>query len=192
MRHLHVTLGLIERFRRDVEGIAAVEFALILPLLLGLYLGAIETATLYTVDHKVATVASTVADLVSREKAEIKESTLDNYFEAAASIMQPYSTTGLVQTVSLLSIDADGVATVSWSAASGAEEGREVDSVYPLDATAKINILAREASGWLVVSEIEYPHQPIVGLVITDTIDIRHVEYFLPRFSSEIEFKAGE
>ncbi len=187
----HVILGRIRRFREDVRAVAAVEFALILPLLIGLYLGTIEASMLYSADHKVATVASTMADLVSREDGEIKESTLTNYFTAAQSIMHPFDTTGLVQIVSLLQIDSAGVATVKWSVPNGALEGRDVDSVYPLAADAKINVLARGAGGWLVVSEIEYPHDSIIGWVISSTIQLRHVEYFLPRFADEIELKTG-
>lgn len=180
-------IGRLRQFRDDVRAIAAVEFALILPLLLTLYLGTIEAASLYSADHKVATVASTMADLVSREKGEISTATLDSYFEAAQTIMRPFATTGLVQVVSLLSIDADGVATVAWSRANGAEDGRDADSEFPLAADTKINELARGASGWLVASEITYPHQPLFGLIIPGTVTLKHTEYFLPRFKGEIE-----
>lgn len=182
-----MTRGRLTQFREDVRAVAAVEFALIVPLLIGLYLGTIEAATLYSADHKVATVASTMADLVSRENGEIKSSTITSYFTAASSIMQPYPTTGLGQVVSLLTIDADGVAKVKWSVADGEAEAREADSDYPLDADTQINMLARGASGWLVVSEVTYPHEPIVGLVMSDTINLRHVQYYLPRFPNEIE-----
>jgi Flp pilus assembly protein TadG len=181
----------LQQFRDDVRAVAAVEFALILPLLLTLYLGTIEAATLYSADHKVATVASTMADLVSRAKGEISTTDLDKYFEAAETIMHPYTTAGLEQVVSLLSIDDEGAATVKWSrghsAETGVEAGREVDSSFPLEADAKINELARGASGWLVASEITYPHQPLFGLVIPSTITLRHTQYFLPRFNGEIE-----
>ncbi|MBL8593039.1 MAG: pilus assembly protein [Devosia sp.] len=177
----------LKQFRDDIRAVAAVEFALILPLLITLYLGTIEAATLYSADHKVATVASTMADLVSREKGEISSATLDKYFEAAETIMRPYTTSGLVQVVSLLSINSDGVATVKWSQAHGTAEAREADSEYPLDADTKINELARGSSGWLVASEITYPHEPIFGLIIPNTITLKHTEYFLPRFKGEIE-----
>lgn len=192
MHWLHMILSHIKRLREDVQAVAAVEFALILPLLIGLYLGTIEVSMLYSADHKVATVARTMADLVSRQKDEIKGSTLTNYFAAAESIMQPFTTTGLVQIVSLLEIDSEGVATVKWSVPDGAAEGRDVDSVYPLDADAKINELARSGGGWLVVSEIDYPHNSIIGWIISSTIDLRHVEYFLPRFADEIVLNAAE
>lgn len=178
----------LQQFRDDTRAIAAVEFALVLPLLLTLYLGTIEAATLYSTDHKVATVASTIADLVSREKGAITTATLDKYFEAAETIMRPYTTSGLVQVVSLLSIDTDGVATVEWSAAHGEDaEERDADSEYPLDADAKINLLARGADGWLVASEITYPHQPLFNLIFPSTITLKHTQYFLPRYQGEIE-----
>ena len=60
----------LRQFRADVRAVAAVEFALVLPLLIGLYLGSIEAASLYSTDHKVATVASTMADLVSRQRGD--------------------------------------------------------------------------------------------------------------------------
>lgn len=186
MRELLMILSRVRRFASDVRAVAAVEFALILPLLISLYLGTIEATVLYAVDHKVATVAATMGDLVSREKDEITGTELTTYFTAAATIMRPYPTTGLGQVVSLLNIDADGVATVKWSVASGEAEEREDDSVYPLDASTQINQLARGASGWLIASEITYPHVPTIGYMIPATINLRHVQYYLPRFPNEI------
>lgn len=179
----------LRQFRSDIRGVAAVEFALVLPLLIALYLGSIEAASLYSTDRKVATVASTMADLVSRERGEITTTTLNTYFQAARSIMLPYAATGLVQTVSLLQIDSAGVAKVKWSVANGAPKGRDVGSIFPLDKNTKINELARGSSGWLVASEITYPHKPIVGLVITGTVTLKHVQYYLPRFPNEIKLK---
>lgn len=187
MHGLQLILARARHFGRDVQAIAAVEFALILPLLITLYLGTVEAATLYAADRKVATVASTMADLVSRTKEEIAQSTLDDYYEAAENIMQPYTTAGLAVVISLLQIDDDGLVTVKWSTAYGNGEGREPDEEYPLAADAKINELARGASGWLVASEVSYPHEPITGFVFPATINLRHVEYFLPRFGLEIK-----
>ena len=50
----------LRQFRNDIRGVAAVEFALVVPLLIALYLGSIEAASLYSTDRKVATVASTM------------------------------------------------------------------------------------------------------------------------------------
>lgn len=186
-------LARLKQFRDDVAGVAAVEFALILPLLIALYLGTVEAATMYSADRKVAVVASTMADLVSREKDSIKESTLTKYFKAATNIMQPYSDSGLQQVVSLLSINSTGTATVKWSKAYGTgATARAADSTYTLPATSQINILAREASGWLVAAEITYPRSPITGFIFSNTVNLLHVEYYLPRFESEISLLTGQ
>lgn len=179
-------LAKLKSYARDERAVAAVEFALVLPLLLALYLGSVEASRLYTADRKVATLASAVADLVSRRKDEIDLSTVNDYFAAATTMMQPLSTTGLGQTVSLLQINNAGEATVRWSVATGTGAVREVNSPFPLAATTRINQLARNASGWLVAAEVEYPYVPMVNYIITDTVTLKHVEYFLPRFADEI------
>jgi Flp pilus assembly protein TadG len=193
MFRLRVMLNKLRRFRDDAAAVAAVEFALVLPLLIGLYLGTIEAATFYSADQKVATIASTMADLVSRQKEELKESDLTNFFKAAQNIMQPYTDTNLTQVVSLLALDSAGNATVTWSKAYGTgATARTASSTYTLDKTSKINVLAREASGYLVVAEINYPRQPITGYIFPSSITLRHVEYYLPRFESEIKLLTGQ
>jgi Flp pilus assembly protein TadG len=186
-------LARLKRFRDDASAVAAVEFALVLPLLIAMYLGMVEAATMYSVDRKVAVVASTMSDLVSREKDSIKESVLTNYFKAATNIMQPYSDSGLQQVVSLLKIDSSGNAKVKWSKAYGTgATARNADSSYTLAATSQINILARSASGWLVASEITYPRSPITGFIFSNAVNLQHVEYYLPRFESEIKLLTGQ
>jgi len=179
---------LVTRFRRSTEAVAAVEFALILPLLVTLYFGTVEAAQLYTVDRRVATVASTMADLVSREKTCITTATLTSYFSAATGIMQPYSTTALKQVVSFLAVSSTGTVTVKWSSPYGTgATARTVGVTTALANTttaAQINSLAR-TNGWLVAAEIQYPYQPLYGIVIK-TINLAHTEYFLPRYEDEI------
>lgn len=186
-------LSKLRQFREDVAAVAAVEFALILPLLIALYLGTVEATTMYAADRKVTSVASTMADLVSRQKDKIAASTLTQYFKAAQNIMLPYSSDGLQQVVSLLALDSAGAATVKWSQAYGTgATARTANSSYTLDATSQINILARESSGWLVVSEITYPRSPLTGFIFSNTVTLKHVEYYLPRFEAEIKLATGE
>jgi Flp pilus assembly protein TadG len=169
------------RLARDTRAVAAVEFALILPLMLVLYLGGVEGAQLYSVDRKVATIAGTVADLVARTKGVLPTASLDDYFEAATNILQPGQIANLAQVVTLISIDDDGNATVVWSEAHGAGVAYQVDADYGLNPDSEISQLARNSNGWLVVGEASFPYVPITGLGIPATVDLRHIEYFLPR-----------
>lgn len=176
---------LIARFRRDTQAVAAVEFALILPLLVTLYFGTVEAAQLYTVDRRVATVSSTMADLISREQDCITTDKLNNYFNAATGIMQPYSTTALKQVVSFLAVSSSGTVTIKWSKAYGTgATARNTGTTTAIGTQTQINTLAR-TKGWLVAAEIQYPYQPLYGIVIK-TINLAHTEYFLPRYEEEI------
>jgi hypothetical protein len=138
------------------------------------------------VDRRVATVASTMADLISREQKCITTDRLNSYFNAATGIMQPYSTAALKQVVSFLAVDkTTGAVTVRWSAPYGTGAVKRTDTTTPAVGTApQINKLAK-VKGWLVVAEIRYPYQPLYGVVIK-TINLGHTEYFLPRYEEEI------
>ena len=63
-------MGSIERRLRrligDERGVSAVEFAMLLPLMLTLYLGAVEVSQGIGADRKVTLTARTIADLVSQ------------------------------------------------------------------------------------------------------------------------------
>jgi len=183
---LHLRRNLLRRFLRDAKAVAAVEFALILPLLVLLYFGTTEAASLYTVDRRVATVASTMADLISRERGCITTAKLDSYFTAATGIMQPYSTSALKQVVTFLAVNkTSGAVTVKWSRPFGTGAVARTSTTQPPIGTAtQINNLAR-TKGWLVAAEIQYPYEPLYGVVIK-TINLGHTEYFLPRYEEEI------
>src|SRR5436189_1298081 len=67
MKMVYRSLSLqIARLRRDQAGVSAVEFAMLLPLMLTLYLGAVEISQGVAIDRKVTLTAHTVADLASQ------------------------------------------------------------------------------------------------------------------------------
>ncbi|MBU1305031.1 MAG: pilus assembly protein, partial [Alphaproteobacteria bacterium] len=126
---------LLTRFAGNTAGVAAVEFALILPFLLTLYLGSIEASSLYTVDRRVEVISSTVADLVARwnpNEGTIPTNTLDDYFKAAEAILTPYSPTGMTQVVSVLQVSSAGLAKVVWSCSYNGGTSLPKDSTYTL------------------------------------------------------------
>jgi Flp pilus assembly protein TadG len=191
--------ALIARFRDNARGVAVVEFALVVPLLLLLYFGSIEASSLYTVDRRVTVISGAIGDLIARwdpgaGAGTIPQTTFDNYFTAANVIMTPYSTTGLEQVVSLIHITPTGVTKVLWSKASAGATARTTGSSYPLAATTQMNQMARATTatgGWLVASETVYPYKPVLGLVFKDALTLDHVSYFLPRYAECLKVVVG-
>lgn len=100
---------------RDDRGIAAVEFALILPVMLGLYLSTVVATKAYMASRKVALVSRALADIASRQgvctattpNPCVVDADMTMFFNAASAIMAPYSTTSLKMTISRIDIVKD-------------------------------------------------------------------------------------
>ncbi len=67
MKYLRNQLNRLTDYIRDPSGVAAVEFALILPILFALFLGTVEYARATMFARRMGQVTSMVSDLVARE-----------------------------------------------------------------------------------------------------------------------------
>ena len=73
---------------RDRAGAAAVEFALILPIAISLFLGTFELANVLLCHMKLVAATQTAADLLAQQKT-VCASDITNYGTAAALVMEP-------------------------------------------------------------------------------------------------------
>src|SRR6476646_8875321 len=103
----------VASFAYDRRGVSAVEFAMLLPLMITLYLGTVEISQGVAIDRKVTLTSRTIADLTS-QVSTIATSDMTNVFDAASSVIAPYNTdmSLLTMTVSLVTIDASSAAKV--------------------------------------------------------------------------------
>lgn len=108
----------LARFRRSDGGMAAVEFAMIVPVMFFLFVGAVEFSQALTVDRRVTQSASSVADLVARV-TRLDATAVDNLMKVVEQLMSPYDVNAL--TVTIVSVKAvnsggpDPKMTVDWS-----------------------------------------------------------------------------
>jgi Flp pilus assembly protein TadG len=83
-----------EAFVRAREGVAAVEFAVIFPFMLLLYLGATEITQTVMASRKATLVARSISDLVAQQPTPtINATDIANIFTAGTAIMSPFRTT---------------------------------------------------------------------------------------------------
>lgn len=92
------------RFRRDRKGVAAVEFALIVPLLLAMYLGTMEVSNGVALNKRVARMASAVADLVAQQDS-VTKTDLEEIMKIGEAILYPYTADKPVITVTAVKVD---------------------------------------------------------------------------------------
>ncbi|MCD2184054.1 TadE/TadG family type IV pilus assembly protein [Rhizobium sp. GN54] len=106
----------LRRLARGREGAGAVEFAILVPLLLVGYIGAYELSVAMSVYNKVGRTSSTISDLLTQDNS-VGSDELNNARMAANTILAPYqvSADNLSYEIVGIQIDDDGNATVAWS-----------------------------------------------------------------------------
>src|SRR3954447_16418142 len=80
----------LRRFLSDKRGVSAVEFAMVLPLMITLYLGGVEVSSAVAIDRKMTLIARTLADLVS-QATSVDNSGMTSILAATTAVMAPYS-----------------------------------------------------------------------------------------------------
>src|SRR4051812_27577810 len=189
LRPVHVVLlerlhRLSRRFRHDDAGLALVEFAMVLPLMVLLYVGGIAVTQAIMTDRKVILLTRSLGDIVARDTA-ITSSESTDVFNAASAVMVPYnaSATILRMRVSSVRINNKSKSCIVWSLSPNSGFARKpkdnVDAVVPAD-------LRASTSSYLILSEVEYDYTPIIGVNLIGTIKMHETLYLKPRQSTEV------
>jgi Flp pilus assembly protein TadG len=108
-------LAFARRLASATSGVAALEFALILPVMLVLYVGGVEVTDGLAAKRKVSHAASAISDLVAQDTAIANTAEMQDIFEAGSAILTPFSDTPLKVAVIAIAMDANKKATVSWA-----------------------------------------------------------------------------
>jgi len=168
----------VRRLLRDKRGISAVEFAMLLPLMVTLYLGGVEVSQAVAIDRKVTLTARSLGDLVA-QATTVTNSDMTNILNATAAIIVPYQDSKLKIVVSSVAIDAQGVAKVAWSDTKNGT-ARAVGSTVTLPAALNT------ASTTLIWAESQYLYTPTIGYVITGSMTLKDQIYMRPRLSDAV------
>ena len=141
-------LGLVSRaaaFGAERSGVAAVEFALVLPVMTVLFFGLAEVGTAVAIDRKVTLLARSLADLSSRDNEQTTD-TLKAVFAASSAIMRPYDdsiknkTQMVISSVVVTQSGSTYTGAIAWSC------GRNINANTETDPTKKAAFAAANLS----------------------------------------------
>jgi hypothetical protein len=190
VRVLRKIRDVVATFRQSYKATAAIEFALVLPLALVLYVGAAEVEDAVVTSRKVSEVTHTLVDLLSRQPTSfqatstpvpsqaVSQATLSSMFAAAQTLLYPEPTASLQMTLSAVDVvndPSDGnccIATVRWSFAQGGTPrpcGTLIEAVvqnpqpdqFFRSAIPDVPTL-QQPIGYLI-ADVSYVYQPVLG-----------------------------
>jgi Flp pilus assembly protein TadG len=177
------------RFAREERGVAAVEFSLILPIMITLWIGGLEVTNALSVDRRVNAFASSMGDLVARSKT-ISYAQIEDIFDLSEAAMFPYQDSGMSMRITAIDIDDAGDAKVAWSRARGTgmpvyTKTTNVNTSVPIALRGVVN-----EGTQLIMAETEKDYRPAIGYLIVKslgeiTLDGRM--FFVPRLTNQVK-----
>jgi Flp pilus assembly protein TadG len=196
----------------DRRGIAAVEFAFVLPVMLTLYLGCVEVTQGVIANRQITAVARTIADLASQQTGALTDTgnsvlgvDISTIFAASQALFpQGTASNPLRMTISQVDFTVVGTcsptcvynAQTSWSTTINGGTPRPCVIVLtptangspPSPNTVPTGVYG---AGSLIVADVTYSYTPTFGYVLINNIPISHSAYMKPRSQQYITFNAN-
>lgn len=173
-----------KRLRHDAGGFAAVEFAMIVPVLLIMLIGAVETSDALTVSGRMINISGSVADMAARCTA-ITSGDLNDIMAISNSLIDRYPSQNLYIEVVDVQADASNNLTVAWS--------YDRDHKQPLAAGTTYTGLSAglvPPNGQLIVATATYTYHSPMGHFIHGAVKLSHTSYNSPRLGP-VTFSTG-
>ncbi len=176
----------LRRFARSRRGVAAVEFALVLPFMLVLYFGVVEVSQGVSADRKLTLLSRSLADLTGRVPS-VTTAELDSIFAASTAVMHPYDTEGLgmsIASIVVKPVGSEGAVRgeVCWS------EQRNGGGGLPRTAGSTVDVPEgfRTPNTTYILAEVRKPYKPTIGYVVTGTLNLTEATPWPVRNVSEV------
>jgi Flp pilus assembly protein TadG len=164
----HLLRPLIVRARRllglwqaDTRGVAAVEFALIVPIMAMMFVGAVELSQAITIDRRVTQVASSAADLIARADKKISQTEVADIMRVGSYLLKPYTLNPLkivVRNVTSSPASAT-IAKQSWSCSYNGTGQTQTCACSNTAFTLPANLVTTNDS--VVIAEVTYAYVPL-------------------------------
>jgi Flp pilus assembly protein TadG len=172
------------------DGTAAVEFAMLAPVMITLFFGVFETSLALICRADVSLMAGTTADLISQANT-IQKADVSNVFDAAGTILYPYynpSNGSDKPTIRLTSVIDDGsgavgkdhmTGTVAWTCTQSGSGTLPPETAVGGPVTLPQAIMT--AGGSVIIAEIAYKYESPTTKLIAQSVTFTNNFYTKPR-----------
>lgn len=182
-------LSPFDAFRRNCSGIAATEFALVLPLMVAFWLGMAQLMQLSMANAKTTMAAQSVADLVSRYSSSgyADPSGFSDLLKAATTIIAPLPNDANNPSLSVISVtlNSSGSPTQAWLCTSG-NNAPSASVVTNSIANAPGLTTANSTLGSMIIVTVVYSYTPTITGAVLGAKTFTATSYSIPRMVSTI------
>jgi len=158
------------RFGAAKSGLAALEFAILLPMMVFLLLGSVDLLDAMSVNRRAENVAASVADVIARDTS-VTNAEMTGIWSAVNLLMYPGTDATMSERVTSISVTSATNAQVVWS------EAR--NGLSPLSANSTVTLPSQMmvAGTSLIRAETVYHYQSPLNFLYTGTVDFPHTVY---------------
>jgi len=173
---MRAATNLCRRFIQSTRAVAAIEFAMIMPALMIIFLGSFDAGRAINIYMKVRSATYALA-AITNQYPTIAASDMTTITGATSKIFYPYSTTPAVVTISQIAISNVGAATIAWSYSQGGTARAQGSPI-----TVPANLAVKNS--YLIFAEVSYAFTPMFGYFSSGSINFSDNLYTTPRSSS--------
>ncbi len=181
------------RAARDRKGVAALEFALIAPLMILLFVGLAQLSSAIIASRHTSHATSSLGDLVS-QCSNLSDSDLTNIFSAATDIMAPMNVNILSSKVTSVEVvDANQTTQAQWSKVqNGSDPGASTLTAYAKNAavTLPANLVSNQGDS-VIMAETKYTYtfgNTYLNQYLSNIFVFDDLSYFKPRKSALVNY----
>lgn len=171
---------LYRRFVASTRAVAAIEFAMVLPVLLLLFLGSFDGGRAIAIYMKVRS-ATYSLDAITNQYTTIQSSDMTTIFSAVTQMMAPYSSAPATITISQIKLDASKKATISWSVSQGG-------TAHAPGSAMTVPSGVANPQSYLIFAEVSYTYTPMFGYFSSVAIPFSDNLYATPRSTTCIVY----
>ena len=186
---------------KNRDGMAATEFALLVPVMVTLFFGVLELSDAMTMNRRVAIASNTVVDIAAQTE-EITPNQVNSLIDGIAPILEPADTLNLnIKLISVI-VDDDDNPRVHWSLEWQEDNDAGTNNMkseppyaegdlYPHLSTSFVNDpdgLVRLENRSLLVLEMDFPFTPrFAGWFVSDPINFERYTKRAPRLNPRVQ-----
>ena len=157
-------------------GVAAVEFALLAPILLLVYFGSVDLSQGIEADRKLAYVTHTLGDMAAQTTGEVSAADIEGLMGIADTVLRPFDPSRVSLRITVADVASDGSYSLHAPVTRGGAASACSGTVTIPDS---MRDLARGHS--VIITEGCYPYKPVVGYVLDTDVPLYKRNFHLPR-----------